>query len=234
MTTRMLQPRGAPARTTGIVLRSPHCAFHTCVGTGVEPTCKLPPIPFTEVLPQREFHWGGTEYAGDTGSLPTEDDAIGSPFPWSAQASTVPIVANLDDDNGDGLVNESDFPEILFMSYHDDNPNANGVVRAIHGGGPNKGKDYFALCGDNHWSEEAADSDDRQLRYGSQRERCERALVWNSPRWATSTATDSPRSWCTLENGGIRILNNKGEPILATGDLRPAGKPWNYPGPAIA
>ena len=24
---------------------------------------------------------------------------------------------------------------------------ANGIVRAIHGGGPNKGSDFFALCG---------------------------------------------------------------------------------------
>ncbi|HVU02484.1 MAG TPA: CARDB domain-containing protein [Polyangiaceae bacterium] len=208
------------------------CAVGLCSGTGVEPTCKLPPTPFTQVLPQREFHWGGTEYAGDTGSDPSEDDAVGSPFPWSAQASTVPIVANLDDDNGDGLVNEEDFPEIVFMTYHGDNPNQNGVVRAIHGGGPNKGKDYFALCADNHWIEGSPLPTTGKCATEAN------ANDANSRSCATVAVGDIdgdgfPEIVVPIENGGIEILDNKGEPILSTGDIRPATFPWNYPGPAI-
>lgn len=121
------------------------CDGSACVGTGRAPTCTLPPAAFTDVLPQEEFHWGGT----GTGS----PDAIDAPFPIYSQASVVPMVMNLDDDNGDGLINEMDFPEIIFTTFNKEVYAKDGVIRAIHGGGPNKGKDYFANCGDVVWHE---------------------------------------------------------------------------------
>ncbi|MEZ4271386.1 MAG: hypothetical protein R3C68_08120, partial [Myxococcota bacterium] len=121
------------------------CEVDRCVGTGVEPTCSLPPEPFENVLPTNEITWGGVQ-----GS----PAAVGSPFPDSAQVVLTPSVANLDDDNGDGLIDERDFPEIIFMTFcnsagfRDD-----GILRAIHGGGPDKGKDFFATCGNTVWHE---------------------------------------------------------------------------------
>ncbi|MCA9535452.1 MAG: hypothetical protein KC593_17285 [Myxococcales bacterium] len=125
------------------------CVVDRCVGTGVAPTCFLPPQPFTSVLPTNEITWGGTQ---------ANRNAVGSPFPASAQAVVPPLVINLDDDNGDGLVNELDFPEIVFTTFCDnisgsDRYNKHGVLRAIHGGGPNKGRDFFASCGNAHWFE---------------------------------------------------------------------------------
>ena len=126
------------------------CEGGTCVGTGVAPTCTLPPIPFSSVLPAVEIEWGGERR--------TNDDAFDgtparNPSPWGnfGHVLTTPIVANLDDDNGDGLINEFDFPEILFTAHRGNNPWGNGVLRAIHGGGPNQGADYFARCGNKLW-----------------------------------------------------------------------------------
>ena len=135
------------------------CEAGVCSGTGVAPTCTLPATPFSEVLPEIEFQWGGLrhEYQNDGGEdnsnrpdVPGDDandDAAGKAFPWSAQVVSVPLVINLDDDNGDGKADERDFPEILFISHYDTKRDTDGIVRAIHGGGPAKGQDFFALCG---------------------------------------------------------------------------------------
>jgi len=66
-------------------------------GTGKEPTCQLAPEPFENVLPVNEITWGGTEAA---------PDAVNSPFPNASQVVLTPLVANLDDDSGDGLIDE--------------------------------------------------------------------------------------------------------------------------------
>lgn len=130
------------------------CEVGQCVGTGEAPTCTLPAVDFASVPPALELHWGG-DAPSDTahdGTLPSE---MAPDAPWAAftHVLNTPIVANLDDDNGDGLINELDFPEILFSAHKGNNPWGNAVVRAIHGGGPHKGKDYFARCGDLLWTE---------------------------------------------------------------------------------
>ncbi|MCA9540261.1 MAG: hypothetical protein KC620_15290, partial [Myxococcales bacterium] len=126
------------------------CVGGACRGTGQAPTCSLPPVPFADSQPRPEIVWGGQ--ADDI-------EAHGSPFPRSGQAVMTPVVANLDDDNGDGLIDERDFPEIIFMTFCDaadtgagtPSHNRNGVLRAIFGGGPNKGADKFAVAGDLLW-----------------------------------------------------------------------------------
>jgi hypothetical protein len=130
------------------------CDTGRCAGTGVAPTCTLPPVPFEDVKPGIEFQWGGVS----TDAMDAVDGAgKPAPFPKFGQVVATPVVANLDDDNGDGLVNELDFPEIIFVAYEsvadDANLDSDGVVRAVHGGGPNKGKDYFARCGSKLWRE---------------------------------------------------------------------------------
>jgi hypothetical protein len=119
------------------------CEVGLCAGTGLPPTCTLPPVPFRDVPPANELQWGGATRANP--------NAVGSAYPESAQVLSTPLVANLDDDNGDGLINELDFPEIIFTSYHGGNLRQNGVLRAIHGGGAKKGQDLFANCGPTTW-----------------------------------------------------------------------------------
>ncbi|MDX2054882.1 MAG: CARDB domain-containing protein [Polyangiaceae bacterium] len=130
------------------------CEVGACVGTGKAPTCTLPPLPFGSTPPAVELHWGGDGRADLVGHDGTPGRAVP---PWGSfnQVISTPIVANLDDDNGDGLINERDFPEILFTSHKGDHPWDNGVVRAVHGGGARKGADYFARCGTKVWQESA-------------------------------------------------------------------------------
>ncbi|MEM1416449.1 MAG: FG-GAP-like repeat-containing protein [Myxococcota bacterium] len=127
------------------------CIVDRCVGTGLPPTCLLPPADITTVLPSLEpgFPWGGED---------DDRDAAGSPFPASSQVVVTPIVINLDDDNDDGRIDERDIPEILFMTFCDGISGAaryqqHGILRAVHGGGPDRGRDYFATCNDTHWLE---------------------------------------------------------------------------------
>jgi hypothetical protein len=123
------------------------CEAGRCEGTGMPAMCRLAPAPFSSVLPALEpgFPWGGTG--------PTETQALGSPFPDSAQVVMTPLVVNLDDDNGDGLINELDTPEIVFLTFCNSEYTSNGVLRAVHGGGPQRGHDFFASCGGTVWHE---------------------------------------------------------------------------------
>ncbi|MEZ4435561.1 MAG: CARDB domain-containing protein [bacterium] len=118
------------------------CNGGTCQGTGAPPACRLDPAPFAESRPTREIAWGGTA---------ADRNAVGRPFPQSSHASMTPIVANLDDDNGDGLIDARDHPEIVFTTYCNSDISANGALRAIRGGGPLKGRDAFAVLGPHHW-----------------------------------------------------------------------------------
>jgi hypothetical protein len=126
------------------------CEAGECIGTATPPTCALPPAPMGNVLPADEITWGGTVQ---------NPKATGSPLEDSTQVVLTPLVANLDDDNGDGLIDERDFPEIIFVTFCDDPGDEkqyekNGILRAIHGGGPNKGGDFFASCkNDEVWHE---------------------------------------------------------------------------------
>jgi hypothetical protein len=206
------------------------CETGACSGTGFAPTCTLPPPPFEDVLPQLEFRWGGESVASQS--------APGSPFSWSAQVTTTPIVINLDDDNGDGRVNELDFPEIVFTTYADTNPDnvaLDGIVRAVHGGGENKGKDYFALCGTTYWFEGDALTDDCDPSAdGPENRGASLARPGGVVAAGDIDGDGFPEIVVPLENGGLQVLNNKGALILSTpAALWDTGESWKYPAPAI-
>jgi hypothetical protein len=204
------------------------CETGACTGTGEEPTCTLPPTPFEDVLPQLEFRWGGDSVAD-----PVASD---SPFAWSAQVATTPIVINLDDDNGDGRINELDFPEIVFISHRGNQVAHSAVVRAVHGGGANKGKDFFALCGTTHWFEGDPLTDDCDpAADGPENVDAALARPGGVPAAGDLDGDGFPEIVVPLEDGGFQVLNNRGE-IVLTGPagLWPSGEVWKYPAPAIA
>lgn len=186
------------------------CEVDQCRGTGVEPTCTLPPTSFLDTKPAVESHWGGDAADDD---LAHDGSAEQSPAPWpdSAHVWTTPIVANLDDDNGDGLINELDFPEIVFNSYTRGLGDDSGVVRAIHGGGPSRGKDYFARCGELLWTESAPT--DEACDGGDARAAVPVAI-------ADLDGDQVPEIVTVTHAFGFRILNNKGELLIDRGDER--------------
>ncbi|MCH2108206.1 MAG: hypothetical protein MK135_02670 [Polyangiaceae bacterium] len=151
------------------------CEAGTCSGSLEPATCRLPPADITSVLPSQEIVWG-TAPAGladgrlrvvDGQDVPLTGQETGAAdepgatalSPWSgfAQVTQTPIVANLDDDNGDSVIDERDSPEILFLTFRNGYENDDGVLRVVHGGGVDadgrskKGRDYLALCGGNRF-----------------------------------------------------------------------------------
>jgi hypothetical protein len=197
------------------------CEVGKCIGTGKTPTCTLPPEKFTDVL-ANEIQWGG-KGVGDK-------NANQSPFAASSQSSMTPLVANLDDDNGDGAINELDFPEIIFMTYCNQEITANGVARAIHGGGPNKGKDYFASCGDTIWHEgesiQTASCACSTARGNSTGAMAVGDLDYDGiPEIVFPTETGA----IATEPNGLQILDNRGNPITLATNL------WTgFSNPAVA
>ena len=226
------------------------CEAGTCAGTGVAPTCTLPATPFKDVLPAVEFRWGdGTTHSYGAADA-ANDDAVGKAFPWSSQVVSPPLVVNLDDDNGDGRADERDFPEILFITHTDDNRDSDGIVRAVHGGGPNKGQDFFALCGGParpatpaasyadadgaYWSEGAAVvsdcSDDGPNATGGLARPC------GSLAAGDLDGDGFPEIIVPLETKGFQILSNRGEVLFTSPDdvFEPATPEYVAPSPAIA
>ncbi len=176
------------------------CEVGSCVGTGRAPTCSLPPVPFGDVPPQVEFQWGGIALSDDDAR-----DGAGMPSPFArfSHVAGTPVVANLDDDNGDGLINELDFPEIVFTSYI--SPlDGNAVVRAVHGGGPNKGKDYFARCGDTLWQA----GDDVSMPCSSS---APDGVSSGVVAVADLDGDGVPEVLYPTERNTVRVLNNRGE-----------------------
>ncbi|WP_437807497.1 FG-GAP-like repeat-containing protein [Sorangium sp. So ce1078] len=192
------------------------CEVGSCTGTGAAPTCLLPPEPFASVLPQIEIQWGGQNRANS--------DAADSPFPVSAQNVMTPLVANLDDDNGDGLINELDFPEIIFTTFCGSTYTDSGVLRAIHGGGPKKGSNYFAVLGAEVWREGAP----FDTTYA-----CADATLLPTAGLAVGDLDDDgvPEIVAITELAGLQIFSNEGKSRLVANNLWTG---YNEPSPAIA
>ena len=191
------------------------CDVSICLGTGKAPTCSLPPVAFSNALPVNEIMWGGINQQNK--------NAVDAPFPTSSQVSMTPLVANLDDDNGDGLINERDFPEIIFMTYCGTDVAVNGIVRAIHGGGPNKGKDFFATCGTTVWHE----GDDLAMACP-----CANATGNSTASPAVGDLDNDgvPEIVVPNETTGLTILDNMGN-LIATS---PTNQWTSYTNPAVS
>jgi hypothetical protein len=215
------------------------CEAGLCSGTGKEPTCTLDATPFEEVLPGLEFRWGGTDSQNP--------EATGKPFAWSAQVGSTPLVMNLDDDNGDGRINEFDFPEIVFITYSKDRP---GIVRAVHGGGPAKGSDFFALCGEPEapGSGDASYSDASGAYFregGDVLQDCDDDAATNSPELAIVRAGSIlaggdldadgvPEIVALTERAGVLILSNRGEVLAKSAVGLWPTEGWSSPAVSIA
>ncbi|MBN4054457.1 VCBS repeat-containing protein [Nitrospira defluvii] len=54
-------------------------------------------------------------------------------LPNHRQVMSIPIVAPIEDTNGDGIINENDIPGVIFHTFSGGNWSGNGVLRAISG-----------------------------------------------------------------------------------------------------
>ncbi len=97
-------------------------------GTG----CTLPPV-IGPIAPVEEFHFPDPYCTTTTCGDPNCPDLVDDPFPQHFQVVATPTVANLTDDNGDGLINLDDVPDIVFMAYSGSNITSAGVIRIMSG-----------------------------------------------------------------------------------------------------
>ena len=97
-------------------------SFHNCI--------KVDDIPLTcEVRPEKgkfapilQWHWPE--------DLPNHKSAF---HPEYNQVMMTPIVLNMTDDNGDGVIDENDIPDVMFSTFTSWKYDYEGVVRAISG-----------------------------------------------------------------------------------------------------
>ena len=81
-------------------------------------SCDAIPPPIEGFDPVLEWEWIGSQVNAT-----------------SNQVMCTPAVANLNDDNGDGFVDERDIPDIIFNTFIESQQETNGTLRAISGDG---------------------------------------------------------------------------------------------------
>lgn len=198
------------------------CESGRCFGRAEPPSCLLAPQPFSSSLPTPEIIWGGNA---------DNPQAIDSPLPESSQVVMTPLVANLTDDNGDGLINESDIPEVIFMTFCNSSFTSDGVLRAIHGGGVKRGQDLFASVGEQHWYE----GDD----ISSFQPTCNEAILDSTAGIAVANLDPiggmypEPEIIAVHENNGLVIYNHQGE-LISNGLINEGPNIGANPTPSIA
>lgn len=88
--------------------------------------CRIEPLPAGSLEPVEKWHWSGS--------------AISPSF---NQVMSTPLVAQLNDDNGDGRVDVDDVPDIVFTAFSGSNYTGAGVLRAVSGA---DGKDIWNVA----------------------------------------------------------------------------------------
>ncbi len=123
-------PQAAEMDTGTITLTSNSCAATSVDLEGTGKVANYPPcLPPQSFTPVTKWYWDGT----------------GAVDPTSNNVQVTPIVANLTDDNGDGVINVNDIPDVVFTSCASGACSATnlatdmldvsgtGMIRAIHG-----------------------------------------------------------------------------------------------------
>ncbi len=87
-----------------------------CVPTSANPNACVYIPPVGEFAPVQEWQWSG-----------------GGAYPEFNQVMMMPSVANLTDDNGDGVVSSEDVPDVVFTAFSGSRYNSAGVLRALSG-----------------------------------------------------------------------------------------------------
>ena len=189
------------------------CEAGLCLGSGRAAQCALEPVAFEEARPSLEMSWG----TKITPQWP-------SPYPKYSNVAMTTFVANLDDDNADGEINEFDFPEIVFVGglisepFNQGIPSRRGVLRVLRGGGPNKGETMMALCDDDVWRP----GDDLEAVQDCDRTVGDHYRIFGSLAIADLNGDGTPEITAMMgerEDVFVRVLSNRGEVLLDTAPI---------------
>ena len=120
-------PRGKACTTTNNCSFDEYCddATTSCVNTDIVPaTCQVIP-KFEKFEARLQWHWPDDL----PGGVPSTD-------PKYIRVIVMPMAANLTDDNNDGVIDENDVPDVVFIAYATDrspDDQAPSVIRVISG-----------------------------------------------------------------------------------------------------
>ncbi|MGR9087760.1 MAG: carboxypeptidase regulatory-like domain-containing protein, partial [Gammaproteobacteria bacterium] len=78
--------------------------------------CRGQPLAMGTLDPVLKWHWSGSSHE-----------------PSYKQVMSTPVVAQLNDDNQDGLINQADSPDIVFEAFSGSNYTGRGLLRALSG-----------------------------------------------------------------------------------------------------
>jgi len=180
------------------------CTGGICRGAPEDASCLVAPSDFAEVMPSPELIWGGDA---------AQNDLASGPFPLSSQVVVTPVVANLNDDNGDGRIDERDNAEIIFTSFCGSTYKKNGTLRAITAAGADEGRDLFATQGDRVWrrGDDLADIADARCQEGELKPTAGIAVGdLDDP----ATSDGRPEIVTITDPKGIAVFDNTGAPLL--------------------
>ena len=208
-------PSGPGAKVASFTLQTGGCGDATIPVTAIGLPQKLPPCPpISAFTPKVKWAWNGGNKMKD----------------WSNVTMT-PVVANLDDDNGDGAVDETDVPDVVFAScspasccvnctdpQHSENwdLSGKGVLRAV------SGKD-----GSERWTADAeslrvpagsqiavadinADGEPRSSPCSTPSAPARPAPTRPSTRCRCASSTSADRSWCSTASAGSSSSPSRG------------------------
>ena len=116
--------RGSTCETNNNCSFDEYCdeATMSCVNTDIVPTtCQVIPN-FDKFTARPQWHWPD--------SLPGKKSAF---LPDYNQVMMTPVVINMTDDNNDGVIDENDVPDVLFVTFKGNAYTSLGVIRAISG-----------------------------------------------------------------------------------------------------
>ncbi len=94
-------------------------------------SCHGQPLPIGTLEPVLKWHWSGSSYQ-----------------PSYNQVMSTPVVAQLNDDNGDTKINNDDIPDIVFNNYYDLRYGNIGLLRAVSG---KDGKEIWQMPSTPRW-----------------------------------------------------------------------------------
>ena len=78
--------------------------------------CRIDPLPSGTLEPVEKWHWSSSPLSSSYN-----------------QVMSTPLVAQLNDDNSDGIIDLNDIPDIVFTTFRGGNYNKIGILRAISG-----------------------------------------------------------------------------------------------------
>lgn len=164
------------------------------------PSVAEPIAPFAM---QQKWHWNSSDF-----------------MPEHIQVISTPVVAQLNDDNGDGVINNNDVADVVIISYKDKDL-SNGIVRALNGVDGTELWNYSTgtVAADARYSPAVADLDgDGVVEIVVSSRLKDYISVVDNEGVIKKQISKVGSNWSTIGNVSIADLDNDGSVEFSLGD----------------